>query len=297
MKNKRLTSSDIDNVLTESFLYKRFRLLALNMFEYEGLETFNENLEERHIENPLFGEGKACAFEDPLLGKMILPCSFIGFNVLGDPTHYRVTGFNYTRELKAEECVLIENNKLRMATDEIIQFFTRQLYEIVRARDINIKTSKIPFIIPTDDKTVFTMKKIFEDIDNNVYAIFPDKNIVNSENGLQVLQTGVKLYTAELTDVYHDIMNEALTYLGINNANTDKKERLISDEANANNQFIESCANMFLEARQRAVDKINEMFGSNIKVKLRNQEVEEYALDNVQEPNTANEQSNDNRTA
>ena len=263
------------------------------MFEYEGLETFNENIEERHIEKFLFDFGKACAFEDPLLGRLILPCEGIGFNVLNDPTSYRVTGFNYTKEIKAEDCVLIENNKLRMATDEIIRFFTKQLYEIVRARDINIKTLKIPFIIPTDDKTVTTMKKIFDDIDNNVYAIFTDKNIV-TEEGLQVLQTGVKPYTAELTDVYHDVMDEALTYLGINNANTDKKERLISDEANANNQLIESCANMFLEARQRAVDKINEMFGCNITVKLRNQEVESYAYDNVQEPNTTSEQSDNN---
>lgn len=297
MKNKRITSSDVDNVLTESFLYKRFKLLALNMFEYGNLDTFNENIEERHIEKFLFDFGKCCAFEDPLLGKMILPCEGIGFNVLNDPTSYRVTGFNYSKEIKAEDCVLIENNKLRMATDEIIKFFTRQLYEIVRARDINIKTLKIPFIIPTDDKTVFTMKKIFDDIDNNVYAIFPDKNIVNSENGLQVLQTGVKPYTAELTDVYHDILNEALTYLGINNANTDKKERLITDEANANNQLIESCANMFLEARQRAVDKINEMFGSNITVKLRNQGGEDYALDYVQELTTSKQQPNDNRVA
>ena len=49
MKAKRTTSSDIDNIITESFLYKRFKLLALNTFEYEGLEDLN--LEDRHIEN------------------------------------------------------------------------------------------------------------------------------------------------------------------------------------------------------------------------------------------------------
>ena len=59
------------------------------------------------------------------------------------------------------------------------------------------------------------------------------------------------------------------TYLGINNANTDKRERLITSEADSNNQFIDSCGAMFLEARQRACEEINKKFGLNIKCELR----------------------------
>ncbi|MBO5713125.1 MAG: hypothetical protein J6R88_02845, partial [Clostridia bacterium] len=72
-----------------------------------------------------------------------------------------------------------------------------------------------------------------------------------------------------------------------NNANTDKKERLITDEANANNQFIDSCTEMFLESRQRAVDEINKKFGTNITVELRTEkEQEEYEIKPIQEPST-----------
>ena len=269
MKAKRLTTSDIDNVITEQFLFKRFKLLAMNMFEYEGLDDLN--IEERHIEEFLFEEGKAFAFEDPELGFMILPCNGLGTNVYGDPLNYHVTGFGYSKIIPADKGVLIENNKLRMSTAEIITYFTNQLYEVVRTRDTNIKTLKLPFILTCDDKNVFTVKKILEQINENVYALITDKNVINLEEIIKVLPTGAKPYTAELTDQYHDILNEALTYLGINNANTDKRERLIGDEVNANNQFIECCAEMFLEARQRAFDKINDMFGTDIKVKLRNE--------------------------
>lgn len=293
MKQKRITATDIDNINTERFLYQRFKLLALNMFKWEGLEALG--VEERHIENWLFSEGKCLVFKDPEMGLMCLKCDGLGANVLNDPTHYRATGYGYSKEYRADECVVIENNKLRMPTSDAIEYFTNQLYEVVRTRDTNIKTLKLPFLLACNDKNVLTMKKIMEAIDNNEPCLTVNKDIVNIDDFVKVIQTGVKPLTAELTDQYHDIMNEALTYLGINNANTDKKERLITSEANANNQLIESCAEMFLEARQRACEEINKMFNTNISVELRNKGGDDYALEYVQEYTTGQQQSDDAR--
>ena len=286
---KRMTETDIDNIITESFLFKRFKLLAVNMFEWDGLDSLNT--EERHVEGDLFDEGISVVFEDETLGLMCLRGMGIGSNVRSDPTHYRVYGYGYTKEVPADKCVVIENNKLRMPTCEIIQWFTKQLFEIVRTRDTNIKTLKLPFLIPTTDDKLLSSKKLMEEINNNNWALVVNAKTFNIDETIKVLQTGVKPFTAELTDQYHDILNEALTYLGINNANTDKKERLITDEANANNQFIDSCAQMFLEARQRACEKINKMFGTNVSVKLRNEleEDEYYEVEPLQE-STATEQ-------
>lgn len=265
---KRITTTDLDNAITESFLFKRFHLLALNTFKWSGLP---DTIEERHIERVLFDEGKVFFFKDKENGLLCLPCGEgRGVNVYGDPLKYHVTGFGYNKEIPAAEGVLIENNKLRMPTRSAIYYFVNQLFEVIRTRDVNIKTLKAPFIVTCDDKRVLTLKKAFEDIENNNYVIYGDKDY-NIAEAINVFQTGVKCLTAELTDVYHDIMNEALTYLGINNANTDKKERLITSEAESNNQFIDSCAEMFLEARQRAADRINELFGLNISVELRTQ--------------------------
>ena len=112
MKNKKMTATDIDNIITESFLYKRFELLALNMFKYGGLEDLN--IQERHVEQYLLNCGKCVWFEDKSYGLMCLPGQGVGVNVYGDPTKYRVTGFNYTKEIKVADCVLMENNKLRI---------------------------------------------------------------------------------------------------------------------------------------------------------------------------------------
>ena len=155
-----------------------------------------------------------------------------------------------------------------MPTALAVSYFVDQLYEVVRTRDVNLQTLKAPFFIVSEDKTVLTFKKILEEIMANNVAVFGDKSY-DIDKAIKVFQTGVKPITGELTDLYHDIMNEALTYLGINNANTDKRERLITSEADSNNQFIDSCGAMFLEARQRACEEINKKFGLNIKCELR----------------------------
>lgn len=264
--------NDLMNIITDSFLYDRFRLLMVNQFKWEGLDEFN--IQERHVENYLFDNGYCLFFNDPAYGLMCLPCNGVGQqNVYGDYIRYRAVGNNYTFEVNADECVLVENNKLRMPTEKAVFYFVSRLYELVRTMDVNVQQLKLQSIFTANDRNVLTVKKIIDEIEKNNWAIVTDSSVVVDEI-VKAVPTGVKCLTAELTDRYNAIMNEALTYFGINNSNTDKRERLITDEANANNQFIDSCAEMFLEARKRAVDEINAKFGTSISVDLRNKREE-----------------------
>lgn len=279
----KATKYEVENYLTDSFIYERFRLLMLNQFKWTGLDELN--IQERHLESVLYDYGYALFFEDKLNGKLCLPCCGAGKqNVYGDYLRYRATGFNYAYEVSAEESVLIENNKLRMPTSRAVEFFAGRLYELIRTMDVNVKQLKLQTIFTATDKNVLTVKKIIDDIEANNWAIIVDNGLAVEEI-VKAIPTGVKCLTAELTDRYNAIMNEALTYFGINNSNTDKRERLITDEANANNQLIDSCAQMFLESRERACEEINKKFGLNLSVELRNKR--EEVQENVQEPNSS----------
>ena len=263
--------NDLMNILTESFLYERFRLLMINQFKWTGLEELN--IQERHVENFLFDNGFCFFFEDREHGLLCLPGAGEGVNVYGDWTRYRITGHNYTKLVNAADAVMIENNKLRMPTEKAVLYFVAQLYALARTKDVNVAQLKLQSLFTATDDNVLTVKKIIDEIDNNNWAIVVDKTMQLDEI-VKAIQTGVKCLTAELRDEYNAVMNEALTYFGINNSNTDKRERLITDEANANNQFIDSCAEMFLEARQRACEAINKRFNLNISVELRNKREE-----------------------
>ena len=52
-----------------------------------------------------------------------------------------------------------------------------------------------------------------------------------------------------------------MTFLGVNNIMIDKKERLITDEANSNNELINLNLQSFLAPRQKACKQFNEKFG------------------------------------
>ena len=57
---------------------------------------------------------------------------------------------------------------------------------------------------------------------------------------VEVKTTGFAYIGDKLLDAYDRIEDKLLTFLGINNANTSKRERLVVDEVNSNNDFINS---------------------------------------------------------
>ena len=258
------------NMQTYRVLYEHYRDLAVNLFEWKGLP---EGIQERHIERVLFSEGKCLFFRDPLQSFMALPCGPGPYlNVYGDPLHWRAMGLNYNKQYKASECVLIENTKMRTPTADTVHMFVRKLYEAERTMDTNIKTSKVPFVFTCDEKNVFTYKEIFRRVDGNEPALFGAKGL--DLEAIKVMPTRAEFIGNELMDYSHSVENKLLTFLGVNCSPVDKRERLITDEAESNNQLLDMNTDLMLEARQRACEAINAMYGLNVSVELRHKREE-----------------------
>lgn len=265
MAKKRATLTDLLNDLTYKTHYDKYRLICMNEHEWEGLP---DGILPRHIERLLFNPGFACFFRDPKMSFMCLEGMPDGrLNVNGDPLGYRVHGYNYTRHLDADDCVIIRNNLLALPTEAFIMHYVNKITESERTMDVNIKACKTPVVFACDDKDVLTFKRIFQQVDGNVPAIFADKGL--NLDSIQAFLTGVKFMGNELMDYKRSVESDLLTFLGQDNTPVDKKERLITDEANANDQLISSFADLQLEARKKACKEINEKFGLNISVKRR----------------------------
>ena len=270
MARKRATLTDLLNDLTFNSLFNRYKLIATNMYEWEGLP---EGILPRHIEKWLFDDGKVCFFKAPQMSFMALPCTDgPGLNVYGEPTTYRAYGFNYQHTMPADDCVIIENNLLRIPTKPFIMHYVNKITEAERTMDVNVKACKTPIIFPCDDKDVLTWKRVFQQVDGNAPAIFADRGL-NLES-IQAFQTGVKFMGNDIMDYKACVESDLLTFLGLNNNPVDKKERLVTSEADANNQIIQSFADLQMEARQRACDEINSKFGLSIRVCRREAPVE-----------------------
>lgn len=275
--SKKRTRAELENALTFRVLYNHYRTLALNTFTWEGLP---EGIEERYIEETLFDEGKCLFFRDPSMSYMALPC-FQGaqLDVYGEPLSWRATGLNYNKEYKRDKCVLIENNKMRFPTHDTVLMFVRKMYEAHRTMDVNLRTSKVPWFIITEERKVLTYKEVLRKIDENEPAIFGAPGL--NPDAFQVIPAKSEFLGNELMDYAHAVQNELLTFMGVDNCPVDKKERLVSGEVTSNDQLIQINADLMLEARQRACEAINSMYGLNVSVRLRHEPQQEVKQDDV----------------
>lgn len=279
MARKRQTLTELLNDLTFKSIYDKYKLIAMNAFKWEGLP---DGIQERHIERELFSKGKAVFFRDPAMSYMCLAAQDgVGLNHYGDPVSYRAVGLNYNKVYQADECVIIENNKLRLPTEPFILFYVNKLTEAERTMDVNIKANKTPVVILCDDKTKLSFMALFSKVDGNVPAIYADKNL--NLDAITSLDLKAQFLGKELMDYKKAVEGELLTFLGINNTPVEKRERIVTDEVNSNNQLIDSFFDLQLEARQRACEEINKLYGLSVKVSKRQELVEnsEGGVENV----------------
>ena len=247
-------------------LFNLFSTLALNRFKWDNLP---KGLESRHIENALFRFGQAGFVDDKDLGLICLPASPRGLNVYGDPTEILLTGNGYSKEYKVKDVVRIMNNDLCYPTIVHINYYADKISRCDKAIDMNVRHQKTPYILKTTKQNELSMKNLINKIERDDYAIFIDEKMTNGgDTGLIVDQTLVPFVADKLQEHKNNLVCELLTILGLNNndSNNMKKERLIVDEVNANNQEIEMYLDTDFKNRQKACEEINAKFGLNITV-------------------------------
>lgn len=257
------------NNRTYTDYYYRLMLLARSVFKWENLPN---GMDEKWIENFLFTEGRCVFFHDNDLGFMVAKCTDSGsLNAYDEPISISPTATNYENSglilQNNEDAVIIRNNDIELPTAPSIQLYALRLAELTRTIDINVNAQKTPVLILCSEKQRITLKNVYRQWNGFEPVIFGDKNL--DIEGIKVLKTDAPIVFDKLQLQKHSIWNECMTFLGINNANQDKRERLVDDEVQANNEQIEQSAELMLKARERACEQINDIFGLNIKVSLR----------------------------
>lgn len=301
------------NYETYWFYFNQLKEYAINMFEWINLP---ETIDERYLELQLFEQGYLCFFKDDITADdrpndravtlmadgenpseiyLALQCTLGGrFNVYNLPTDYHIkTATGYTAHRTMKDSVIIYNNYLHQPTFIAVQQFAYRLYNIERTIDINLQDLKHPYIAVTTESQLLTLKNLLKQVSENEPVLFADKNF--DMESLKAVNLGIPNNTIELNALKHQYTNEVLTFFGINNANTDKKERLISNEVDANNEQLLCSRDIMLNSRKMACEQINKMFGLNIDVRFRQEDAEKQEKATNSNQNETN--SNQNETS
>lgn len=256
----------------------RLSLLAKSVFKWNNLPN---GIDEKHIEKYLYTDGSCLFFKDDTKGYMVARCTGTNtVNEYDEPTTVRPTATNYIPEKDYENNVdsyVIRNNDDMIPTSYTTDLFAYKLAKIDRTIDVNIESLQMPIIIKCSDKQKLSLKKVISQKQDNEPVIWADKGL--DLEGVEVLDLKPSIVFDKLAIHKQRVWNEYMTFIGINNSNQDKRERLVADEVDANNEQIEQSAHVMLKARQEACKRINDIFGLKgkdaISVELRKLSYEE----------------------
>lgn len=245
----------------------RMRKICLSMFEWVNLP---DSMNARFIEQCLYYQGQAALLYDKDYGYLNTMASDGGYiNIYGLPTEIMCYSYRFNQrrslyttdvgEEKDKECILVLNNYDRVPTSYTISLFCYRLAEAQRTIDTNVKAHRTPVLITTDQKQYFTLKKMYEEYDGNTPAIFADKNVITPD-ALKTLKTDAPMVIKDIMDYKREIWNEFLTFMGISNL-SEKRERMISNEIDSNNELVNLNLQALLIPRKEACRQFNEKYG------------------------------------
>lgn len=272
-------------------LFYHFRNIALNLYKWENLP---EGIESRYIEQRLFDNGQVFFTKDKTLGWLALSCNnSTNLNVYGEPTEVRVHGYGFSQNYNVEDGVRILNNDSALATIKHIDWYAKRMAHIESVMLQNLQQQRVPYFIGTSKETELSVKNMMDNVLTGESAIYMDtEKLKDISNNLVVFPTQAPYLLDKLQQERYELERELLTFLGINTT-IEKKERLLVDETNANNGFIEMSLDLGLKQRQLACERINAKYNLNVRVVATMHEITPQISDeNV--PHGTNEEGEEN---
>lgn len=251
---------------------------AISPFEFTLPDTWPSN----YFLYIIYAWGVGCVFDADRFGPTFQGCNIEGYNlyyqprraIVSNPVLSEVYPDRLWQLEIGTECELVKLQPNYSGILDIISYYADMLAMFSSSLAQALVNTRFAYIFGAKNPaTAGSMKKLFDDIASGQPAVFADKALFDANGNLNV-----ELFNRDVKNAYiiSDILSDMrkteskfLTEIGIPNANTDKKERLITDEVKSNDVETRSKCEVWLETLQECFDKVNAMFDLNLSVKWR----------------------------
>lgn len=256
--NKSIITQINSSILYNMYIMQ-FLELASNVWIFENLP---KNLDILYINNILTTKGAIAFFYEEALEQLVaLPFVNIGRKKIQNEykkikVYSEETGYN--RILNEGEFIIIWDNTLKISIFPWVINYAKQYSIYTQVKNINIIQQKTPRIFKVPQNKENSFKKIINDIDTNVEALYTYEDI-----DIEDLEACIKPadFVADKIEIERqNLYNEFLRVIGITNLDIQKKERLISDEVRNSLGGAIACRFNRFTPRKQAIDLINEKF-------------------------------------
>lgn len=259
--NAKISTKDLNNQQYYE-IFNRITNIALSRFKWINLPN---SCNPQVLEETLFFYGKALFMMDEDLGFIHTPVNLPGpFNVYYQSIERHAYSFAYNKVYNINNSVLIKANHTMLPDWITVWTYTPKIANCLRAIDVHTETLKRPFLITCPDKTTASVRQALNKIADNEIAIVGEKigddkiidvKPLTSSSNLQDMWANVKNY-----------LNQVYSSLGVKNSFTEKRERMITTEAEGEGNAIRHSLESELEERKMACKLINKMYGLDVKV-------------------------------
>lgn len=251
-------------------IFNRIANIALSRFKWIGLpDTCRPEI----LEQTLFFYGSALFMFDEDLGFVHTPVNLPGpFNIYYESIRRDAYSFNYNKTFVIDNSVLIKANHGMFPDYLTVWNYAPKIANCLRAIDVHTETLKRPFMITCPDKVVQSVKTMLKKIGDNEVAILGEKIGDNGE--VKILPLTSASYLQDMWANVKNYLNQVYSSLGVKNSYTEKRERMITSEAEGEGNAIRHSLESELEERKLACDRINQMF--NLHVDVEANEIETF---------------------
>ena len=253
--------------------YQRYLLKkALSVFKWTLPAWWDEN----YFLYVLYCRGYAAIFDSGKFGVIPQECGLQGYNVFYRPTHCVIANplLDIKRRKIDEDCVLMQLQPDYMGVLDLCGHYAEKMALASSAINQNLWHTKIATVFfAGSDAEQQSVKKAFDRMSDGSPMVVVNKNLRDADGNLkyEVFNRDVK-QSYVISDLISDLRKieaEFDTRIGVPNANTDKRERLITDEVNANNVETHILADMWMDSIQDGIEKVRDMFGIEMKCEWR----------------------------
>lgn len=191
---------------------------------------------------------------------------------------------NYSKNLKiGEECVVMQNDYYYQGLMPLFNKYGNLLVEAELSLKYAILNARIPALIQADNENSLRSAQDFiqKVIDGKDYGIISNKEFFD---GVRTQDFHKSSSIKDLIEAIQYIKGSWYNEMGLNAAFNMKREAINEAEATLNEDILYPTLDTMLECRRIALEKVNEMYGTNITVDFdsvwkQNREQEALALE------------------
>lgn len=296
----------VEGLTTKRFYENKFFALFLNNYHFPEL-TKNQ---ERFLLKSFWANGNVCAFilegtkQDPSLKTMLtnssestlilsnenpngvlclVPFATAKYDIEDAPSvvsYINKRGATFIpKGLKIvnKDCVIGWAHSSHAPIRALVMYYIEKIVDVEQTIEMNLFIHKLPRLVVCQPEDKARVEDLMVRIEAGEKKLFLETDDINAIKNVLESGSNTSYIIDKLYQYKQNLENELLTFLGVNNNPIEKAERLITDEANSNNQLISACGDCFLDTIQDFCDEVSEVLGFPLSVETKTLPIMEYS--------------------